>query len=204
MDARASVRFGYSTDSASGDPLYAYKPSLAGSPWQFRLAPDALEWRAGVRSDRIPYGRIRRVRLSFRLAALQRRRFIAEIWSAAGPKVTIASWSWKGLADQERLDDGYAAFIAELHRRLGTTGSETSFEHGAPALLYWVRFAVSLAAGVAIAGLAVVALRSGALPAALFIGAFLGLFAWQTGTYFLGNRPGTYRPEALPADVLPR
>jgi len=203
MDARSGVRFGYSADPASGDPLYAYKPSLAGTPWHFRLRADVIEWRLGARSDRVPYGRIRRVRLSFRPTPMQRRRFVAEIWPAAGPKLTIASSSWKGIAEHERLDDGYANFVAELHRRIAAAGGQTSFERGAPPLLYWPTLAVSLATGLATAALAVVALRNDAIAAAALIGAFLAMLLWQVATYARRNRPGTYRPDALPADVLP-
>ncbi len=32
---------------SDGDLAYAYKPSLMGAPFEFRLAPDALEWRKG-------------------------------------------------------------------------------------------------------------------------------------------------------------
>jgi hypothetical protein len=199
----AGVRFGYATDPDTGEPLYAYRPSLTSGPRQFRLGPEALEWHAGVRGDRIPYGRIRRVRLSFRPTTMQGRRYIAEIWPASGAKLTIASSSWKGMADQERLDAGYAAFVAELHRRLAAAGTRASFERGAPALLYWPSLAFGIAAALAMGALTVEALRTRALAGALFVAAFLALFVWQLGGFFRGNRPGTYRPDALPGEVLP-
>ena len=40
-------------------------------------------------------------------------------------------------------------------------------------------------------------------PAA-FVGAFMLLFLWQGGNFFRRNRPGFYRPEALPAELLPK
>ena len=49
---------------AVDDPVYGYKPSLLGAPWEFRLRPDALEWQAGRHQGGIPYGRVARVRLS--------------------------------------------------------------------------------------------------------------------------------------------
>ena len=33
--------------------------------------------------------------------------------------------------------------------------------------------------------------------------AFLAVYLWQLGTFFRRNRPGRYRPEAIPAAVLP-
>ena len=33
---------------------------------------------------------------------------------------------------------------------------------------------------------------------------FFLVFAYQLGTYFYRNRPGRYRPDAIPSSVLPR
>jgi hypothetical protein len=203
-DWLAGVRFGYAVDPETGEPLYAYKPSFTGAPWQFRLSPDALEWRVGLRGDRVAYGRIRRLRLSFRPAAMQGRRYVAEIWPPSGPKLTIASSSWKGMAEQERLDEGYLTFVTELHKRIAAAGTRASFERGAPALLYWPALALSIAAALAMVALAIEAVRAGTLAGALFVAAFLGLFGWQMGGFFRANRPGIYRPNAPPPDVLPR
>ena len=67
---------------AGDDPVYAYKPSLMAAPWELRLKGDALTWRAGRHEGRVPYGRIARVRLSFRPATMQTRRFVTELWPA--------------------------------------------------------------------------------------------------------------------------
>lgn len=200
---RSEHNFGYSTDPRSGEPLYGYKPSLAGAPWQFRLRPDALEWRTGRRAGEIPYGRIRRMRLSFRPATMQNHRYVAEIWAGDGPRLVIASTSWKGIAEQERLDEAYGAFIAELNRRVWAAGTAAVFERGISPLRYWPGLAVCILAASAMAGLTVEALRSGALAGALFVAAFLAVFLWQTGRYLRRNRPGAYRPDAPPAGVVP-
>jgi hypothetical protein len=198
-----AMLFGYAIDAETGEPLYSYKPSLAGAPWQFRLAPEALAWRLGARADRVAYGRIRRLRLSFRPAGIRSRRYIAEIWPASAPKLTIVSSSWKGMAERQQLDAGYATFVAELHRRLIAAQSAASFERGAPPLLYWPALALSTAAAAAMGALTIEALRAGVLAGALFVAAFLALFVWQMGGFFRRNRPGTYRPDDLPRDVLP-
>jgi hypothetical protein len=31
-----------------------------------------------------------------------------------------------------------------------------------------------------------------------------GLLVWQSGTYFKRNRPGRYRPDAVPNDLVPQ
>src|SRR5262245_50158979 len=83
-------------DAENPDPVYTYKPSLVGAPWQLRLAPDALEWNFGWRSGRAPYDRIRRLRLSYRPASLQTHRFLAEVWPENSPRIDIASASFRG------------------------------------------------------------------------------------------------------------
>jgi hypothetical protein len=44
----------------------------------------------------------------------------------------------------------------------------------------------------------------GALGAVAVVGVFLALFLWQGGSFFRRNRPGLYRPDALPPDLMPK
>lgn len=183
---------------------YAFKSSLIGAPLELQLTEDALAWRKGSVTGRAPYRRIRRMRLSFRPMTMQNYRFLTEIWPDGGPKLQIASTSWKSMFEHERLDAAYVAFVTELSRRVGAAGGQTSFERGSPALIYWPGVAVLAGALLAIAALAVRALQTGALAGAAFIAAFLALFLWQGGGFFLRNRPGTYHPDAMPPQLLPR
>jgi hypothetical protein len=193
------------TDVTEPDaPAYAYKPSLMGAPWEFRLAPDALEWRIGRHQGRTPYTRIARVRLSFRPVTMQTRRFVTEIWPVDGPRLVIASSSWKSIVEQEGRDQAYGAFIRELHRRIAASGARVTFEAGSPPILYWLGLAVFVIVTLGLAVLTVRALQSGAWAAAAIIGGMLCLFVWQSGNYFRRNSPGSYRPEALPEQLVPR
>jgi hypothetical protein len=191
-----------STDAA--DIAYAYKPSLVGVPLEFRLTSDAFEWRRGRTSSRMPYDRIRRIRLGFRPQTMQNHRFLAEVWTADGPKLQIASTSWKSLVEQERFDEGYRAFVTELCRRTGAAGGQTLFQAGSPVILYWLGVIVFVGASLALAGLVIRALQQAAWGGAAFIAGFLAFFLWQAGTFFRRNRPGVFRPDAVPDAVLPR
>jgi len=193
-----------SADDAAGEITYAYKPSLMGAPFEFRLTPDALVWSRGRQSGRTPYGLIRRIRLCFRPMTMQNYRFLAEVWTADGPKLQIASTSWKSLVEHERFDAGYRAFVTELSRRVGAAGGHTLFQAGSPVVLYWLGMVVFLGASFALAALIVRALQVEAWGGAAFIAAFLAFFLWQAGTFFHRNRPGTFRPDAVPPAVLPK
>jgi len=191
-----------STDAA--DIAYAYKPSLMGAPFEFRLTPDAFEWSKGGVTGRTPYDRIRRIRLSFRPMTMQNYRFLTEIWTADGPKLQIASTSWKSLVDHERFDAGYRAFVTELCRRVGAAGGQTLFQAGSPVIMYWPGVIVFLGASLALAGLVIRALQEAAWGGAAFIAGFLAFFLWQAGAFFHRNRPGVFPPNAVPEAVLPR
>jgi hypothetical protein len=191
--------------ATSGDILaYAYKSSLMGAPFELRLTPEALEWSQGRSKGRVPYERIRRIRLGYRPMTMQNYRFLGEIWPVDGSKLMIASTSWKSLVEHQRLDAPYRAFVTELCRRIGASGGRTIFQAGSPAVIYWLGVAVFVGASLALAGLVVRALQVAAWSGAAFIAAFLGIFLWQAGVFFRRNRPQVFRPEAVPEAVLPR
>jgi len=48
------------------------------------------------------------------------------------------------------------------------------------------------------------ALQAHTISVAAFIAAFLALFLWQGGNFFRRNKPGRYRPDALPPELLPK
>jgi hypothetical protein len=189
----------------SGDAVaYTFRPSLLGAPWEFKLTGDGIDWVTGRRSGRIALRDVRRLRMSFKPGNMQSQRFVTELWADGAPRLVIASTSWKSMFEQERMDQSYAAFIAELHRRIARAGSPVRFEQGSHPLLYWPGLVAF--AGVALASVVLIvrALQDGAMTGAAFIGVFLAFFLWQGGNFVVRNRPGLYRPDALPAQLMPK
>ncbi len=183
---------------------YSFKASSFGAPWEFKLGSEGVEYAAGFRSGVLRYDQIRRVRLSFRPVTMQNHRFQAEIWSKDFPKIRIASTSWRGIVEQVRQDEAYTAFILELHRRIATAGAPVQFSTGTPVIIYWIGLAVFVAVALGLAALTVRAMRSGEWAGAALVAGLFTLFLWQLGNFFRRNRPGIYRPESVPAIVLPR
>lgn len=188
---------------SAGTPEYFYKPSLMAGPWSFRLAQDGLQWSIGRLAGEIPYRDIRKIRLAFRPVTMQSYRFLAEIWSDKGPKLTIASSSWKSLMEQERLDAGYAAFIRALHARIAAADGSPRLFAGSVALLYWPGLVIFAGISLAVAWLIVRALQQGETAATLFLLGFFLLLLWQLGGFFRRNRPRAYALDAIPDDILP-
>jgi hypothetical protein len=183
---------------------YAYRPSAFGATREFKLTEDGIEWSAGSRAGRIAFRTIRRLRMSYKPANMQSHRFRTEVWAEGASKLEIVSTSWKSMVEQERLDKPYAAFVAELHRRIALVAAPVRFEQGSSPLLYWPGLIVSTGVALAAAALIVRALQADAKGGAAFIAAFLIFFLWQGGNFLRRNRPGLYRPEALPAELMPK
>jgi len=196
-----NIDFGGRADEAVA---YTFRPSLRGGPREFKLASAAIEWVAGGRSGSVAFCDIRRLRMSYKPASMQSQRFVTEIWADGTAKLMIISTSWKGMFEQERQDKSYAAFIAELHRRIARTGAPVRCEQGGHPLLYWPGLVAFAGVALASAVLIVRAVQIGALGGAAFIGAFLALFLWQGGNFVLRNWPGVYRPDTPPAQLMPK
>jgi len=187
-----------------GEPVYSYKPSLAGAPWLLRLAPDNLAWNRGRRSGNLFYRDIARIRLSFRPVTMQTRRYLTEIWAPGTPKLVIASASWKGLMEQESLAGSYSNFVTELHRRVAASGGRPQCHSGLNPFLYWPGVVVYVVVLLGLSGLIVRALQVSSYAGALFVAGFMAMFAWQLGNFFKLNKPGRYEPDASPQNLLPR
>jgi hypothetical protein len=196
------------SDSETGEaprgPRYAYKPALMGAFWELELKPEGLAWSYGRHSGVAAYGRIARVRLSFRPMTMQSYRFLAEIWSPDAPKIPIASTTWRSMTDQARQDGDYNAFLAELHRRIAAAGGTPRLTAGMNPVLFWIGTAVFVGASLGLAALTVRALQVGEMAGAAMVAGFFALFVWNVGNFFRRNRPGTYRADALPEAALPR
>lgn len=185
-------------------PVYAYKASLMGAPWEFRLDPDRLVWVIGRRQGEVFYRDIKRVRLSFRPATMQSYRFIAEIWSPGAPKLTIASTSWHGIAEQRRQDQPYRDFIVALHQRIAAAKSSPVLEAGSHPFLYWPGLVIFASIAIGIVVLLVSALRQNSWSATFFLAGFFALLLWQIGGFFQRNRPQRYDASAVPENILPK
>jgi hypothetical protein len=191
--------------SADADSLaYAYRPSLLGAPTEFHLAGDAIDWRSGNRSGHVPLRDVRLVRMSFKPASLQPYRFVTELWAEGAPRLEIVSSSWKNMVEQERLDAHYVTFVGELHRRIALAAPPARFVQGKHPLLFWPGLAFFVLVTLALAVVVTRALQTHTIGVAALIVALLALFLWQGGNFFRRNKPGSYRPDALPPELLPK
>jgi hypothetical protein len=190
-------------EHAGEGAAYSYKPSLLGAGWGFKLTGNGIDWSAGVRSGHVPFDQVRRLHMSYVPMSMQSHRFVTQLWAADRTKLRIVSTSWKSMVEQSRQDAAYSTFVGELHRRLVAAGVPVHCERGRAVWLYWPGLAIFAAVALGFAVLIVRALQADAIAGAVFIAAFFALFLWQGGHFFRRNRPGLYRPDAPPRDLMP-
>jgi len=193
------------TNSGEAAPAthYAYKASLIGSAHRFELTDTGLSWQVGSKSGVWPYADIVAIRLSYRPVSMQSRRFRADIESTNRQRVTILSTSWQTVALMTPQDHGYRAFITLLHERMAKAGSKAALIGGIGPKTYAAGIVLLALVGIAISGLLIRALSTGAWGGALFLVGFAALFGWQIGGFIARNRPRGYTFQHLPESLLP-
>lgn len=182
---------------------YAYKASLIGSAHRFELTDEGLSWHIAGRSGVWRYDEISAVRLSFRPVSMQQHRFRADISRIKGGRISILSTSWQTAALMAPQDNGFRAFIVELHARMAKAGSRAALTAGLGRNTYTAVLAFLALLVVAMAGLLIRALITGEFAGVLFILGFAALFVWQVGGFVRRNQPRAYSFDQLPAGLLP-
>jgi hypothetical protein len=182
---------------------YAYKASLVSSAQQFELTDAGLSWRIGSRSGVWPYAEIASIRLSYRPMSMQTRRFRADIKRSGGGRIAIISTSWQTVTLMTPQDQGYRAFITELHRRMKAAGSKASLLGGIGTVTYAAAVVMLALLAIAMVGLLVRALATSEFTGALFLVAIAIWFAWTIGGFIKRNRPRRYTFDELPETLLP-
>jgi hypothetical protein len=187
----------------TGTISYVYKASLISSAYQFELTEAGLSWRIGRRSGVWPYADITSIRLSYRPMSMQSRRFRADIARAGEGRIAILSTTWQTVSLMAPQDQGYRAFITELHRRMQAAGSRASLTGGIGTVTYAVAVAMLALLAIAMVGLLVRALATSEFTGALFLVGMAIWFAWTIGGFIKRNRPRRYSFDALPETLLP-
>jgi hypothetical protein len=199
-----------SADQPSEPLRYVYKPSVAGSPLTLELNAQGLSFSSGFRSDSWRYGDIAEIRLTYRPVSMLRHRFRADLRHRSGRKLRIVSATWAGIVALTPQNDGYRAFIEELHRQLAAERSSVVCLAGLPKVVFALACATFAALMLALLGLVVRALAGGTLASlqqqlvvVLFLFGFAAWSAWYAGGWLKRNTPQRYDPANVPRQLLP-
>ncbi len=190
----------------TGTLVFRHRARPIGPETVLTLDATSLAWRSGQRRGRVALDEVEQVRLAFRPANLNFKRYLVTVKGKGGQRAAISNLSWRSMIAAEDKSAAFSDFVRELHRRIARAGAKATFVSG----IGWVRFIGAAAmAGVVLVTLAIFAARFateevGAWKVALFTLLFGGVFMWQMGTFVLRNRPRRYDPEAIPDMLLPK
>lgn len=150
----------------------------------------------------ISYDDIARISLHYSPSRFFTNRYTCSIHSKAGGKIDLQNNSYDGIGKFLDLSVAYRVFVTELHekikhiRGIEFSRGDTGLKYGCYCLL--VAFAVLLVAYVLIA----FGPCSGFIVLIKFV-FFLFLLIYSV-RYLRQNRPGSYDPDSIPKDLLPR
>lgn len=203
MDKITAAAFTTDADPVSSGIEYAYHPRIVGAPYSYRLGPDALEWDLGSHNGRLLYREIAFMRFSLRPTNLTSKRYLTEMWSRDGLKLTIASASVKSMFSSEDRGARYRPFVTALAARVEAAAPACRFESGLPQWRWYPAVVFAIATFGAVFYVMVYALMRGEKTVAAMMAAFVALYIWQVGVMLLRNRPRVCNAQTIPAEILP-
>ena len=166
------------------------------------LTPKALQWHDDKgASGEIELSKVKEVRLRFEPSRAETRRFAMHI--NAGTTTTITNINYRGVMDFEARSDEFRNFVIAFHKALASTNPSVIYHQGSTTGAYIGNVLLSLF----VFGIIIFAffffLFAGVVWVAL-VKLVIILALIPTLIRFLKrNRPGTYRPDDIPAELLP-
>jgi hypothetical protein len=189
-------------------PTFVARANVLEHEAIWRLTPDALELQGGPTAApdvvmRFPYRDIVGVRLSYAPSRADSARYRCDLTMRSGGKIAILSTHYAGFADFEDRAATYAPFVRALIARVAAANPSTRFRSGKNPIVYLAEHLFLLAM---VALLVFVLSVTGFMPLSesswskLFI--VIGFIPLLI-VYTHKNWPRTFKPDAIPQDVLP-
>lgn len=167
------------------------------------ITPTADPGEPAVAPTRIPLGDVVEIRLSHEPARFQYDRFRCRLRTRGGAVHTLSNLFWEGPVSETDYSADYRALVGELCRRVAAANPEARFRRGRS------RTAMALENGALLLVFAVLigvwAVLRPPMPAFRILNLVLIVVYVPLAVFsFRKNRPGTFDPLAVPAEILPK
>lgn len=181
---------------------YAHVAKPMRPQTRFTLRGDRLAIDDGPRETIVPLSAIEAIRLTVEMGTLTRS-FRTSLRINGKGALGFDNASRVRLAEIERHDAAYSAFVADLVRTAARHNPAIRLEAGQTPLRWGGFVILALLTGAGVAALIVRALQAGALPFAALLLLFGLGFGWLLADVGRRNRPRAFTPDDLPLDLLP-
>ena len=183
---------------------YTHNPRPVGGPVSFALQGDRLTVDTGRKVHEVRLGAVESVRLTYEPGRVGQRAFRTRVVMQDGKAFTFTSLNWRSFIEAQELKGEYRAFTQALCAAIAAANPAARFIAGKPG---WLWLATAVVAAASLLGTAVLiwqALRLGSTGVAL-MGALLALVGvWQIEPMIRLNKPRSFRPEAVPGELMPK
>jgi hypothetical protein len=188
----------------SAEPVHTYQqnPRPVGFPITYKLTGDRLTVDTLKRTDEVDLRDVERVRLTYEAGKLSSGFYKAALRLKDGRTVALSSISWSSMVHSANQAESYRAFVVALIEAVSRMSPQARLEAGKPPFVWGAMAATSAALAIAAAYIALRALMAGSTAGALVPLALGSVMIWQMGPVVWRNRPRSFTPGALPADLL--
>ena len=183
---------------------YSHRNSLLHNNRTYKIRNDKLVWQ----DDDIPevsleYSNIKTVEAQFAPTRVQSNRYLLRLTTKSKGKVDITNTTYKGIGHFEELNQTYVPFVRELNRRIAEKNPKIQFKKGSS----WAGYVFSIFIGILLFVVIIAAflffLNAGVLWLAAIKLIILIFFFPRLLRYIKRNKPASYDPLNLPANILP-
>lgn len=187
-----------------GSVAYTFKTDALGStPMLVSLTESGIVAVQSGTATIIPLDDVASVRLWFDPTRFDRQRYRCRITSSKGKNISLCSSSVEGLGQFKPQLVEYRAIVEALHRALVRRGAAVSYTAGKSRLSYALNVGSVAVAFAAVGAIVLSVGFDGLGPVTLVKLLVIALCMPALLKWIRRNRPRSYPPLAIPADVLP-
>lgn len=184
--------------------VYQHRAKPYAQEAGFRLFADRLSVDQGRRSGDFPLADIVMLRLAYKPRNTTNEGYFAKLYRRDRRTASLTNLTWKSLVDLDRQDADYRRFVEALVAAVAAANPSVALRAGLPGWLHKLTLAAGLAALVGLVVVTGRAVANGSLAIALLTAALTLYCGWWSWRYLGANRPRSFQPDAIPADVLPK
>jgi hypothetical protein len=168
----------------------------------WRVGPAGFAWQVGEKAGHFAFSEITSIRLSFTPTRFDSARYRCTVTRFNGWRENFASTSYAGIGSFEDRGRAYGVFVRALVDEATRANPAIRLEAGESSLRYWSSILILVAALLL---LAVILLSVGFNATWIVIVKLMVIaFLLPIGLRWIAkNRPRSFAPDAIPADVLP-
>jgi hypothetical protein len=169
----------------------------------FELREDRVAIEQGSRKGDFLFSEIAMIRLMYKPKNTTNEGYQTKIYRRDRKTASFTNLSWKSLVDVDRQDEAYSLFLRKMITAAAGANPSIVLMAGLPGWMHMLVTVFAVASVAALAAVTVQAMLQGGWPIALLTAALASYFTWWAMRYVGRNRPRAFRPDAIPAHVLP-